>query len=94
MNMPAMRNGIKLAAAGGGLYRGNGQVLMAGRWDATVTVTRGGQPRDQTTAGGCTVKPLPRPVTERKAMRNTAAERTSEAATGARGWGPAHRVKQ
>jgi hypothetical protein len=43
MNMPAMRNEIRLAAAGGGVYRGNGQVLMAGRWDATVTVTRGGQ---------------------------------------------------
>jgi len=43
MNMPAKRNVITLAAAGGGVYRGNGQLLMAGRWDATVTVTRGGQ---------------------------------------------------
>ena len=43
MNMPAMRNEVKLSPAGGGLYRGTGQVMMAGRWDATVTVTRGGQ---------------------------------------------------
>ena len=43
MNMPAMRNEVKLSPAGGGVYRGTGQVMMAGRWDATVTVTRGGQ---------------------------------------------------
>jgi Cu(I)/Ag(I) efflux system membrane fusion protein len=43
MNMPAMRSEAKLAPAGGGVYRGSGQVMMAGRWDATVTVTRGGQ---------------------------------------------------
>jgi RND family efflux transporter MFP subunit len=43
MNMPAMRSEARLAAAGGGVYRGNGQVMMAGRWDATVTVVRGGQ---------------------------------------------------
>ena len=43
MNMPAMRNEAKLSPAGGGVYRGMGQVLMAGRWDATVTVMRGGQ---------------------------------------------------
>jgi len=43
MNMPAMRNEVKLSPAGGGLYRGTGQVMIAGRWDATVTVTRGGQ---------------------------------------------------
>jgi Cu(I)/Ag(I) efflux system membrane fusion protein/cobalt-zinc-cadmium efflux system membrane fusion protein len=43
MNMPAMRSETKLAPAGGGVYRGSGQVMMAGRWDATVTVTRGGQ---------------------------------------------------
>jgi Cu(I)/Ag(I) efflux system membrane fusion protein len=43
MNMPAMRSDAKLAPVGGGLYRGNGQVMMAGRWDATVTVVRGGQ---------------------------------------------------
>jgi len=43
MNMPAMRNEVKLVPAGGGVYRGTGQVMMAGRWEATVTVARGGQ---------------------------------------------------
>lgn len=42
MNMPAMKSDAKLAPAGGGVYRGSGQVMMAGRWDATVTVMRGG----------------------------------------------------
>lgn len=43
MNMPAMRNETKLTHAGNGVYRGPGQMLMAGRWEATVTVTRSGQ---------------------------------------------------
>jgi len=43
MNMPAMKNGASLQHAGGGIYRGTGQWLMAGRWDVTVTVTRRGQ---------------------------------------------------
>lgn len=43
MNMPAMRSEAKLPSVGGGTYRGSGQVMMAGRWDATVIVTRGGQ---------------------------------------------------
>ncbi|MBI4262931.1 MAG: FixH family protein [Acidobacteria bacterium] len=43
MNMPAMRSEAKLPPAGGGVYRGAGQVMMAGRWDVTVTVTRGEQ---------------------------------------------------
>jgi membrane fusion protein, copper/silver efflux system len=43
MNMPAMRSETKLAQAGGGVYRGPGQVLMAGQWQATVIVTRAGQ---------------------------------------------------
>jgi hypothetical protein len=43
MNMPAMRNQAKLPPVGGGVYRGAGQVMMAGRWDVTVTVTRAGQ---------------------------------------------------
>lgn len=43
MNMPAMRSEAKLSPAGNGTYRGTGQVMMAGRWDTTVTVTRGGQ---------------------------------------------------
>jgi hypothetical protein len=43
MNMPAMRNETKLLHAGGGVYRGPGQVMMSGRWEATVIVTRSGQ---------------------------------------------------
>ena len=43
MNMPAMRNETKLPHAGNGVYRGPGMVMMAGRWDATVTVTKAGQ---------------------------------------------------
>jgi RND family efflux transporter MFP subunit len=43
MNMPAMRNETTLPHVGGGIYRGPGQVLMAGRWDVTVTVSRNGQ---------------------------------------------------
>ena len=43
MNMPPMKSEAKLAPIGGGVYRGNGQVMMAGKWDTTVTVTRGGQ---------------------------------------------------
>jgi RND family efflux transporter MFP subunit len=44
MNMPAMRNETKLPHVGGGVYRGPGQVMMAGRWDVTVIVAKGGQP--------------------------------------------------
>jgi RND family efflux transporter MFP subunit len=43
MNMPAMKSEAKLTAAGGGVYRGPAQVMMAGQWQATVTVMRGGQ---------------------------------------------------
>lgn len=43
MNMPAMRNEAKLTHAGSGVYRGAGQVMMAGRWDVTVNVLRDGQ---------------------------------------------------
>jgi RND family efflux transporter MFP subunit len=43
MSMPAMRSEAKLSPAGGGIYRGTGQVMIPGKWDATVTVTRGGQ---------------------------------------------------
>lgn len=42
MNMPAMRSEGTLSHAGGGQYRGTVDVLMSGRWDATVTVARGG----------------------------------------------------
>jgi multidrug efflux pump subunit AcrA (membrane-fusion protein) len=43
MNMPAMRNETKLPHVDGGVYRGSGQVMMAGRWDVTVIVAKGGQ---------------------------------------------------
>lgn len=43
MGMPAMRNATMLPAVGGGVYRGPGQVLMAGRWQVSVIVKRGDQ---------------------------------------------------
>ena len=43
MSMPAMRNQMRLPPAGGGVYRGPGQVLMGGRWEATVTVNKDGR---------------------------------------------------
>lgn len=44
MNMPAMRNNVKLAAAGAGRYKGRGTIGMAGEWQVTITATRKGQP--------------------------------------------------
>ncbi len=43
MNMPAMRNEATLPSVSGGVYRGPGQVMMAGRWDVTVNVSKDGQ---------------------------------------------------
>jgi RND family efflux transporter MFP subunit len=43
MNMPAMRSETHLGHVENGIYRAPGTVLMAGRWDVIVTVTRGGQ---------------------------------------------------
>ena len=43
MNMPEMKTSIPLKHEGGGRYRGAGNVMMAGSWDATVSVKRGGQ---------------------------------------------------
>ncbi|OLC50549.1 MAG: hypothetical protein AUH43_04675 [Acidobacteria bacterium 13_1_40CM_65_14] len=43
MNMPAMRSEVKLLPVGGGVYRGTGNVMIAGRWDVTVSVARNGQ---------------------------------------------------
>ena len=43
MNMPAMRTEAKLSPVGGGMYRGMGQVMMGGRWDVTVNVSKNGQ---------------------------------------------------
>ena len=44
MNMPAMRSETKLTHVEGGLYRGMGQLSMAGTWNVTVTATREGEP--------------------------------------------------
>ena len=46
MNMPAMQTDAPLSHQGGGIYRGAGEVTMAGRWDVTVQVRRDGQPLD------------------------------------------------
>ncbi|MGH9258060.1 MAG: FixH family protein [Vicinamibacterales bacterium] len=43
MKMPEMRNTVDLTHEGNGMYRGRGQVMMAGSWDVTVMVMRGGQ---------------------------------------------------
>lgn len=44
MNMPAMRSEAALSPSGDGTYRGSIDVLMTGRWDVTVSATKGGQP--------------------------------------------------
>jgi len=43
MNMAEMRNTVPLKHEGGGMYRGAGNVMMAGNWDVTVMAMRGGQ---------------------------------------------------
>jgi RND family efflux transporter MFP subunit len=43
MNHPAMRSESALKHAGSGTYRGTGQIMMAGRWDVTITVSRNGR---------------------------------------------------
>jgi hypothetical protein len=43
MNMSEMRSSVPLKHEGGGRYRGTGNVMMSGAWDATVSVKRGGQ---------------------------------------------------
>lgn len=43
MKMPEMKNSVPLKHEGGGRYSGTGNVMMAGTWDATVMVMRGGQ---------------------------------------------------
>ena len=42
MAMPAMQSSATLPHAGNGVYRGEGEVVMGGRWDVTVTVSRDG----------------------------------------------------
>ena len=46
MSMPAMQTDAALSHQGGGIYGGRGEVLMAGRWDVTVVVSRKGQQLD------------------------------------------------
>jgi hypothetical protein len=43
MNMPEMRNTVRLKHVKDGRYRGTGNVTMAGRWDVTIVVTKGGK---------------------------------------------------
>jgi hypothetical protein len=46
MNMPEMRNTVKLTSAGDGNYKGSGTIGMTGDWDVTVTVSRTGRELD------------------------------------------------
>lgn len=41
--MAEMRNEMKLKPSGNGMYMGSGNVMMAGRWNATVSVKQGGK---------------------------------------------------
>ena len=43
MNMAEMRTNFPLKHEGGGRYRGPGKVMMAGNWDATVSVKQDGK---------------------------------------------------
>lgn len=43
MSMPAMRNEVKLKAAGAGVYRATTPLAMGGRWGVTVLVKQGGK---------------------------------------------------
>jgi nitrogen fixation protein FixH len=43
MKMAEMRNEVKLKPAGAGTYAGSGNVMMAGKWNVTVSVKRGGK---------------------------------------------------
>ncbi len=43
MNMAEMKSSVPLKHDGNGRYSGAGNVMMAGSWDATVSVKRGGQ---------------------------------------------------
>jgi nitrogen fixation protein FixH len=44
MNMPAMRSDATLTPQGNGVYRGTGQLSMAGTWSVALSVSRSGQP--------------------------------------------------
>lgn len=43
MNMPEMKNSVPLKHQAAGVYRGTGNVMMAGGWEVTVSVKRGGK---------------------------------------------------
>ena len=43
MKMPEMKNTVVLKHVKDGVYSGTGKVMMAGTWDATVMVKRGGK---------------------------------------------------
>lgn len=43
MKMPEMRGTVTLTHESGGRYRGVGDIMAAGDWDATVKLMRGGQ---------------------------------------------------
>lgn len=43
MKMPEMKNAVTLKHVKEGTYSGVGQVMMAGAWDVTVAVKRGGK---------------------------------------------------
>jgi len=43
MKMAEMKNSVALKHEADGRYTGNGNVMMAGTWDTTVMVMRGGQ---------------------------------------------------
>ena len=43
MKMPEMKNTVALKHVKDGTYSGAGQVMMAGNWDVTVSVKRGGK---------------------------------------------------
>ena len=42
-NMPEMKNSVTLKHQKNGTYTGTGQVMMAGKWDVTVSVKRAGK---------------------------------------------------
>ena len=43
MKMPEMKNTVPLKHVKNGVYSGTGSVMMAGSWDVTVSVKRGGK---------------------------------------------------
>jgi YtkA-like len=42
-NMPEMKNNVTLKHQKDGTYVGTGQVMMAGKWDVTLSVKRAGK---------------------------------------------------